>query len=73
MRALVDIPKEDLSLLDKLGKAGGKSRAELVRQAISAYLHPYRRTKRIEGFGLWANRRVDGLVYQDKLRSEWKP
>ncbi len=72
MRILVDIPEEDLSLLNQLGKKAGKSRSELVRRAVSVYLEQYRAAKRSTGFGLWANHPVEGLSYQDKIRSEWK-
>ena len=26
----------------------------------------------VDAFGLWKNREVDGLVYQEKVRSEWQ-
>ena len=72
MRTLVDIPEEDLSLLNSLSEAGHVSRAELVRRAISAYLEPHKQDKRVEGFGLWGRRAVDSLKYEKKVRSEWK-
>ena len=72
MRALVDIPQEDLNLLNQLSKKAGKSRAELVRQAVSAYLAPHKKAKRVQGFGLWADQPIDGLAYQEKLRREWE-
>jgi metal-responsive CopG/Arc/MetJ family transcriptional regulator len=72
MRTLVDIPDDDLSLLNKLSEAGNISRAELVRQAISAYLKTHKEAEREEGFGLWAENSVDGLAYQKKIRREWK-
>lgn len=71
MRTLVDIPEEDLSLLNKLSKAANLSRAELVRQAISNYLKPHKLADAAEGFGLWADSPVDGLAYQERIRSEW--
>ncbi len=71
MRTLVDIPEEDLALLNKLSEIRDMSRAELVRQAISIYLEPHKMAERVEGFGLWANRAEDGLVYQQRIRSEW--
>ena len=71
MRTLIDIPEEDLSLLNKLSEIKDMSRAELVRQAISIYLEPHKLAERVDGFGLWANRPVDGLAYQERIRSEW--
>ena len=71
MRTLVDIPEEDLTLLNKLSEIRDMSRAELVRQAISIYLEPHKVAERVESFGLWANRAEDGLIYQQRIRSEW--
>ena len=72
MRTLVDIPEEDLSLLNKLSEAENISRAELVRQAISTYLATRKQSEQVAGFGLWADHPVDGLAYQKKIRREWK-
>lgn len=72
MRTLVDIREEDLQLLNHLRKTGDVSRAELVRQAITAYLAPHRNSGLREAFGLWADRGEDGLAYQERLRSEWE-
>jgi metal-responsive CopG/Arc/MetJ family transcriptional regulator len=71
MRTLIDIPEDDLSLLNKLGKRSGASRAQLVRQAIASFLEPHKHSDHVEAFGLWAGRGVDGLAYQRKMRDEW--
>ena len=57
--------------LDALSKEEKRSRAALIREAIDDYLA--RRRKKYEGnsFGLWGKRKVDGLVYQEKVRREW--
>ena len=41
MRTLVDIPEEDLTLMNTLSEAGHVSRAELVQRAVAAYLEPH--------------------------------
>jgi metal-responsive CopG/Arc/MetJ family transcriptional regulator len=73
MRTLVDIPEDDLGLLNQLSKARLVPRAELVRNAISSYLEPHRHAQKDEAFGLWAGHAEakDGLAYQDKMRAEW--
>jgi metal-responsive CopG/Arc/MetJ family transcriptional regulator len=71
MRALVDIPDEDLKLLKGVTKKLAISRAEFVRRAIAKSLEPHRQARKTEAFGLWSNRRVDGLKYQERLRGEW--
>ncbi|QHN04461.1 ribbon-helix-helix domain-containing protein [Granulicella sp. WH15] len=71
MRTLVDIPEDDLNLLNQLSKAGDVPRAELVRQAIAHYLEPHRLAKKSSAFGLWADQPEDGLEFQKRLRDEW--
>jgi hypothetical protein len=72
MRTLVDIPAEDLDLLNGVVKTLAISRAEFVRRAISKSLEPHRQAHKQEAFGLWANRPVDGLKYQERIREEWE-
>jgi metal-responsive CopG/Arc/MetJ family transcriptional regulator len=73
MRTLVDIPDEDLTLLNKLSKARRLSRAQLVRAAISTYLHSQSDDLTTPAFGLWSThkKKEDGLAYQDRMRREW--
>jgi len=71
MRTLVDIPAEDLDLLNGVAKTLAISRAEFVRRAISKSLEPHRQSQKQEAFGLWKNRPVDGLKYQERMRAEW--
>ncbi len=71
MRILVDIPEDDLSLLNQLSKAGDVPRAELVRQAIARYLEPHRLAKKASAFGRWADQLEDGREVQKRMRDEW--
>jgi len=84
MRVLVDIPDDQLSDLRVICAARKLSRAEVVRQAIAAYI-VQNRPSREAAFGLWKGRAIslpddagspelmpeDGLAYQERLRSEW--
>jgi hypothetical protein len=73
MRILADFSEEDVKWLDRVAKESGRSRAAVLREAVSAYrneagdgeLEPY--------FGLWKRHghEEDGLAYQERLRSEW--
>ncbi|MGD0095549.1 MAG: CopG family transcriptional regulator [Terracidiphilus sp.] len=72
MRTLVDIPAEDLKLLNGVVKTLAISRAEFVRRAIAKSLEPHRLSQKQKAFGLWANRPVDGLKYQERMRKEWQ-
>jgi len=71
MRTLVDVGDAQLQELDALSKEEKRSRAALIREAIEDYLARRRRRHEGEAFGLWGTRKIDGLVYQEKVRREW--
>ena len=71
MRTLVDIPEEDLKLLNVVTRKLSISRAEFVRRAIAASLAPHRRKMQHAAFGLWNEQAQDGIAYQERIRSEW--
>jgi metal-responsive CopG/Arc/MetJ family transcriptional regulator len=71
VRTLVDIPEEDLAVIQNVTETLGISRAEFVRRAVTASLVPYREARQREAFGILAGKVEDGVAYQQKLRSEW--
>jgi predicted transcriptional regulator len=71
MRTLVDLGDTQIQELDELSKEEKRSRAALIREAIDDYLAKRRSKHEGDAFGLWGKRKVDGLVYQEKVRSEW--
>jgi metal-responsive CopG/Arc/MetJ family transcriptional regulator len=71
MRTLVDLGDTQVQALDELSKKEKRSRAALIRQAIDDYLAKRYSEQEGDAFGLWGKRKVDGLVYQEKVRSEW--
>ncbi len=71
MRTLVDLTDRQVAALDELSKREERSRAALIRQAIDDYLAKRRIEQESDAFGLWGARKVDGLSYQKKVRSEW--
>ena len=71
MRALVDMSEAQIEALDSLAKRVRQSRAALIRAAIDDYLERHRRTQVEDAFGLWGERKIDGLAYQEKARGEW--
>lgn len=71
MRTLVDIPEEDLELLNGVVKKLAISRAEFVRRAISTSLEPHRADATTTAFGIWSDRPIDGLEYEQRIRDEW--
>jgi hypothetical protein len=66
MRTLVDLEDAQVRALDELSRREKQSCAALI-QAIDEYLA---RRRDADGFGLWGNRKPDGLAYQEKIRSE---
>ena len=71
MRILTDLGESQLQALDDLAKREKVSRAALIRHAVDDLLAKHRLEKQADAFGLWGKRTVDGLAYQEKLRSEW--
>lgn len=72
-RFLVDVPAEDVQRLDEIAKREGKSRAAVLREAVSNYLEASGKEGFEKYFGLWERHgsKVDGLEYQRELRREW--
>lgn len=72
MRTLVDIPDEDIKSLDVLATKSKRSRASAIREAVKLYLVQNSNKDWIDdAFGLWSDRKIDGLEYQRKVRAEW--
>lgn len=71
MRTLVDIEDQHVRELDTIAARERRSRASLVREALAEYLSRKASTSLDEAFGLWGDRKTDGLAYQEKVRSEW--
>lgn len=72
-RFLVDVPADDVRKLDEIAKREGKSRAAVLREAVSNYLEVCGKEGFEKYFGLWERygSTVDGLEYERQLRNEW--
>ncbi len=71
MRTIVDIPDQQLDSLASLCQREGISRAEAVRRAVASYVDAQTDTAADDAYGIWRKRKVDGVAYQRKLRTEW--
>ncbi len=78
MRTLVDIPEDAIDRLDSFAASRGWSRAEAVRRAVNDMLAQAEAAERAAddaalaaAFGMWKDRGIDGLAYQQALRAEW--
>ena len=74
MRTIIDIPDNLLSVLEAEVKTTKLSRSELIRQAISLFVQERTNSRKSKDdvFGIWKKRKVDGLIYEQNLRKEWK-
>lgn len=71
MRTVIDVPDALIESLDQVSALEQRSRAALIRDAITEYLKVKSIPAAEEAFGLWKNREVDGVQFQRPLRDEW--
>ncbi len=74
MRTIIDLPEDDIKMLDHLAKGMKKSRAELVRRSVSAYLEKEIENATISSdiYGLYDDVFTkDSLSLQNDLRGDW--
>ncbi|WP_435418196.1 ribbon-helix-helix domain-containing protein [Parerythrobacter aurantius] len=75
-RILADLPDDDIEWLDKLAAEQGKSRAQVLREAVSGYRahSPADGNKSWikRGAGLWKDRNdiAEGVDYQRAIRQD---
>jgi metal-responsive CopG/Arc/MetJ family transcriptional regulator len=70
-RIVIDLPDEDLRLLDTIKDIHKKPRAAIIRIAISEYLASNRIDDEDGAFGVWHGENGDGLEFQTTMRKEW--
>ncbi len=74
MRTIIDLPENDIKMLDHLAKGMKASRAELVRRSVSAYLEKEIGENSISSdiYGLYDDVFTqDSVGLQQELRSDW--
>ena len=74
-RSIISVPEDDLRWVKHQSRLHGRSMAETIRVAITAYRHqsstdPYRAVLR-ETAGSWTTVRGDSQEMVDRLREEW--
>jgi len=70
MRAVIDLPDEQIEPLKTLASSLNVSRAELIRRAVANYLRRFEAPTDDTVFGILKQRGEDGLAYQERMRSE---
>src|SRR5690606_22367026 len=70
-RILADLPEDDIKWLDRLAEEQGRSRAALLREAVSAYRAGTGRDGIEKYFGIWKDREDigDAVDWQRRERA----
>ncbi len=73
MRFLADLSEDDVKWLDQRAREQGKSRAAVLREAVSAYRVEDSKDWIDQGFGIWKDRNDldEAVEHQRRLRAEW--
>jgi len=71
MRTIIEVPDDDIRNLDRIVEQRKKSRAAIIREAIRFYLEGKVVGSDDAAFGIWKEKKTEGLEHQTKLRSEW--
>jgi hypothetical protein len=61
-RILADLPEDDVKWLDAQAAEQGKSRAQLLREAVSAYRAEESKEGIEKYFGIWKDRKGAGVL-----------
>jgi predicted transcriptional regulator len=72
-RILADLPDDDIRWMDRIAKEHGKSRAAVLREAVSAYRAEGPQDWIDRGFGAWKDRTDigDSVDWQRRERASW--
>jgi len=70
-RILADLPEDDIKWLDRIAEEQGKSRAAILREAVSSYRHESSRGGIERYFGMWKDRTDigDAVEWQRRERA----
>ncbi len=73
-RTQIYLGEEEIELLERVARATGASRSELIRRAIRSTFGDKTRAERIQGLeasaGSWRGRRFTGSTYVDEIRGD---
>ena len=72
MRTVIDVPDDVIESLDRVSIVEKRSRAALIREAITDYIRMKSIPEMEAAFAVWKENVVDGLQYQNDLRDEWE-
>jgi metal-responsive CopG/Arc/MetJ family transcriptional regulator len=72
MRTVIEVPDQLIESLDRVSGTEQRSRSALIREAIAEFLRKKSGPAAEAAFGLWKQRKIDGVRYQKELRDEWE-
>lgn len=70
MRTIIELPHQEARKLDHIARRLRIPRTEAVRRAVAAYNRQHA-DRDADVFGLWGDRRVEGVAYQRRQRKAW--
>jgi len=71
---LLRLSDKQMDDLDFIVNAESRTRTEIIREAIESYVANKKivtKKQSKNAFGLWKDKGVDGLDYQQRIRGEW--
>jgi len=71
-RVLLNLSDAQIDALRMIGDLEKKPQSVIIRDAIQKYIAQHECVSvQQDVFGLWKDENMDGLKYQQRLRSEW--
>jgi len=73
MRTIIELDERQISALEALRKKEKTSRAQVIREAVDAYIQnaKMKNWQNRPAFAAWKGKPRDGIMLQRKLRAEW--
>jgi len=71
---LLRLSDKQMDELDFIVNAENRTRTDVIREAIEVYISHKKSNAKKQSksvFGLWKGKNIDGLDYQERIRSEW--
>ena len=71
MRTIITLSDEHIHSLEVICKKENISRSEAIRQAVHQYIEIQKPKNMDQAFGIWKERDISALLYEEELRSEF--
>jgi len=69
---LLRLSSRQMEALDLFVSVENKTRTDVIRNAIDFYIEKKKECgDKRSTFGLWKEKNIDGIEYQERIRSEW--